>query len=180
MRLHSGQIFHAGRRVRLPVSVCPRGAALARCGRRAEYGHLDLDQIKDAVVAILTLELPAMYADHHVLEVRRLLLALLGVQDVYASSAFRVAEVTYDPTKINDLEIQIKLDEAGYLGEWSVLAETGKAVGSGDGPNTFLRHTSVYDPVRHVVSFAQSVNHQGRPLWPCPGMGPIKSMDEEN
>ena len=131
-------------------------------------------------MAILSLELPAMYADHHVIEVRRLLLALLGVQDVYASSAFRVAEVTYDPTKINDLEIQVKLDEAGYLGEWSVLAETGKAVGSGDGPNTFLRHTSVYEQVKHVVSFTQNVSHQGRPLWPCPGMGPIRGMEEEN
>lgn len=126
-----------------------------------------------------TLELPAMYADHHVLEVRRILFALPGVQDVYASSAFRVVKVTYDPAKINDLEIQVKLDEAGYVGEWSVLTEAGKAVGSGDGPNAFLRHTSVYEQVKQVVSFAQNVGDQGRPLWPCPGMGPIRDMDEE-
>ena len=131
-------------------------------------------------MAKLTLELSTMYADHHVIEVRRILLALPGVQDVYASSAFRVVEATYDPAKINDLEIQVKLDEAGYLGEWSVLAETGKAVGSGDGPNAFLRHTSVYEQVKRVVSFSQNVSHQGRPLWPCPGMGPIRGMEEEN
>lgn len=131
-------------------------------------------------MAKLTLELSAMYADHHVIEVRRLLLALPGVQAVYASSAFRAVEITYDSATINDLEIQIKLDEVGYLGEWSVLAETGKPVGSGDGPNTFLRHTSVYEQVKHVISFAQNVSYQGRPLWPCPGMGPIRGMDEEN
>jgi len=131
-------------------------------------------------MAKLTLELPTMYADHHVIEVRRILLALPGVQDVYASSAFRVVEVTYDPAKINDQEIQAKLGQAGYLEEWSVLTETGKAVGSGDGPNTFLRHTAVYEQVKHVISFTQNVSYQGRPLWPCPGMGPIRDMDEEN
>jgi len=130
-------------------------------------------------MAELTLELPAMYADHHVVEVRRILLALPGVQDVYASSAFRVVELTYDPAKINDQEIQARLGEAGYLEKWSVLTETGKAVGSGDGPNMFLRHTSVYAQVKQVVSFAQNVSYQGQPLWPCPGMGVIRDMDEE-
>ena len=43
-------------------------------------------------------KLPAMYADHHVVEVRRILLEMPGVQDVYASSAFQVADVTFDPT----------------------------------------------------------------------------------
>jgi copper chaperone CopZ len=130
-------------------------------------------------MAKLTLELPTMYADHHVIEVRRILLALPGVQDVYASSAFRVVEITYDPAQTNDQEIRARLDEAGYLEEWPVLTETGKAVGSGDGPNTFLRHTSVYEQVKQTVSFAQNVSNQGRPLWPCPGMGVIKTMDEE-
>jgi hypothetical protein len=76
-------------------------------------------------------------------------------------------------------EMRGKLEEAGYLGDLSVLAETGKAVGSGEGPNTFLRHTAVYEQSRQVVGFSQNVGYQGRPLWPCPGMGPIRGMDEE-
>jgi hypothetical protein len=28
------------------------------------------------------------------------------------------------------------------------------------------------------VSFSQKVQHQGRALWPCPGLGAVK-MDEE-
>ena len=73
----------------------------------------------------VTYETPSLYGDHHVTEVRRILLVLPGVADVYASSAFQVVEVTYDPEKINDLEIAMKLDEAGYLGEWTVPIESG-------------------------------------------------------
>ena len=58
-----------------------------------------------------------MYGDHHVIEVRRLLLELPGVQDVYASSAFQVVEVTYDPAQLDAGAITARLDEAGYLGD---------------------------------------------------------------
>jgi copper chaperone CopZ len=70
-----------------------------------------------------TFDAPVLYADHHVTEVRRILLELEGVTDVYASSAFQIIEVNYDETKINDLQIAIKLDEAGYLGEWTIPIE---------------------------------------------------------
>lgn len=126
----------------------------------------------------LTLELPAMYGDHHVVEVRRLLLEMPGVEDVYASSAFRVVEITYDPAKVNDLEIKVKLDNAGYLGEWSVIAEPGTPTPK-NGKERFYRHTAVYEQTRLVVSFAQQVGEAPRALWPCPGMGTIKEMDED-
>ena len=71
-------------------------------------------------------ELPAMYADHHVVEVRRILLETPGVEDVYASSAFQVAEVTYDPDTTSESAIAQKLEEAGYLGDFVVTAEAGK------------------------------------------------------
>ena len=127
----------------------------------------------------VTFQVPAMYGDHHVVEVRRILSAIPGVQDVYASSAFHVVQVTYDEGQTNDLDLQVKLDNAGYLGEWSILTETGKAVGSGEGIPPFLRHTATYEQLRQTVSFAQNVSYQGRPLWPCPGMGVFKGMDEE-
>lgn len=127
-----------------------------------------------------TFETPALYGDHHVSEVRQLLLKLPGVEDVYASSAFQVIEVTYDPSKINDLEIAVKLDEAGYLGEWSPPIETGvKAYQSESDTKPFFRHTAAYEQTRHMVTFAQNVSFLGRPLWPCPGMGIIsKNADE--
>jgi copper chaperone CopZ len=124
-------------------------------------------------------QVPTMYGDHHVVEVRRILSAIPGVQDVYASSAFGIVEITYDEGQTNDIDLQVKLDNAGYMGEWSILTETGKAVVSGEGNSPFMRHTASYEQLRQTVSFAQNVSYQGRPLWPCPGMGVIKGMDEE-
>ena len=125
-----------------------------------------------------TFEVPALYADHHVTEVRRILLEVEGVIEVYASSAFQVVEVKYDDTKINDLEIAIRLDEAGYLGEWTLPTETGAAAQSAEGQKQFFRHSITYETTKQTVSFGQTVSYQGRPLWHCPGIGAVK-MDEE-
>ena len=122
---------------------------------------------------IKTFETPALYGDHHVSEVRRILLELTGVSEVYASSAFQVIEVKYDPAKINAEQITACLEEAGYLGEVPMLIETGIAVEKKEGDN-FFRHTAVYETIKETVSFAQRVDYNGRPLWPCPGLGAVK------
>ena len=124
-----------------------------------------------------TFEVPALYADHHVLEVRQILAGIPGVQEVYASSAFQVIEVDYDEKMTNDIEIALKLDEAGYLGEWTAPIEIGAFQALSD-EKPFFRHTQVQESVRHVVSFGQNVNSTGKPLWPCPGMVPNKKMEE--
>jgi copper chaperone CopZ len=131
-----------------------------------------------APVKTVTIEIPNLFGDHHVIEIRKILLSLPGVQDVYASSAFRVVEITYDPNITNDLELSIKLDEAGYLGEWSIPVESGDAAYQQDSAKPFFRHTAVYENMQHVVSFAQNTVSASRPLWNCPGMGVIKSMEE--
>lgn len=125
-----------------------------------------------------TFEIPTLYGDHHVLEVRRVLFAIPGVKDVYASSAFQTVEVTYDESLTNDLEIAVKLDEAGYLGEWSIPVEIGATTPTGNGKKAFFRHTEVYETTRNVVSFAQVIRDVPKPLWPCPGMGVIKKMED--
>ena len=129
---------------------------------------------------IKTFEVPALFGDHHVTEVRRILLEMEGVKDVYASSAFQIVEVTYNEKKINDQQIAAKLDEAGYLGELKVPVEMGVAAQQGDGSKPFFRHTTTYETIKQNVSFAQRVNYQGRPLWPCPGIGAIKMKEAEN
>lgn len=124
-----------------------------------------------------TFEAPALYGDHHVSEVRRILLELTGVSDVYASSAFQVIEVQYDPEKITAEQISACLETAGYLGEVPMLIETGVAAEKIGGDH-FFRHTAVYETVKETVSFAQRVDYSGRPLWPCPGMGAVKVNEE--
>ena len=123
-----------------------------------------------------TFEAPALYGDHHVSEVRRILEGLTGVSDVYASSAFQVIEVTFDPEKISAEEISKQLENEGYLGELPMISETGIAVEKKEGDGVF-RHTAVYETIKDTVSFAQSVRYPGRPLWPCPGLGPVRQND---
>ncbi len=130
-------------------------------------------------MTVLTLELPAMYGDHHVVEVRHILLSLDGVEDVYASSGFRAAEITYNAKKITKAEITAKLEEAGYLGELPIPRETDTPANENNGTGTFFRHTEAYAQTSRVVSFGQNIGFTGRALWPCPGMKPIRSVDEE-
>ncbi len=123
-----------------------------------------------------TFAVPALYGDHHVTEVRRILQGLTGVSDVYASSAFQVIEVTFDPEKISAKDIEKQLEEAGYLGELPLVSEAGRAIERKNGDERF-RHTTVYETVKTTVAFAQTVPPSGRPLWPCPGMGAVKRDD---
>ena len=129
----------------------------------------------------ISIEVPAMYGDHHVVEVRRLLLEAPGVVDVYASSAFRVVEVAYDPAKGSPERYQSILGEAGYLGELPIPVEAETAAYNTGNIPANLRHTEVYEATRQVVSFSQVVANTGRALWPCPGIGTIKTLklDEE-
>jgi copper chaperone CopZ len=126
----------------------------------------------------LVLELPSLYGDHHVTEVRRILFALDGVEDVYASSSFHTVEVTYDAAKIDPDAIQTVLAEAGYLDELPIPQEAGA---SAPVEERFFRHSASFRQVGKV-SFTQEVSYFGRPLWPCPGMGPIKAqtLEEDN
>ena len=126
----------------------------------------------------LTLDLPAMYGDHHVIEVRRILMEQAGVEDVLASSGFHTIEVSYDPDQITADAITARLNEAGYLEPIAVPLETGQAAYTQDASLTHFRHTAAYTQVGQTVSFAQSVSFTGRPLWPCPGMGPIHALEE--
>ncbi len=129
-------------------------------------------------MASFTVELPTMYADHHVVEVRRLLFELTGVKDVYASSAFHVVDVDYDEAKLDAEAITSALDKAGYLGEMPVAVEVGAGKAKGNGSKAFFRHTAAFTQTGTTVGFAQKVPETGRPLWPCPGMGVIQKDEE--
>jgi len=124
-------------------------------------------------------EVPLMYADHHVLEVRRILQQLPGVKDIYASSCFQCVEVTFDPSQISREEIAAKLSEAGYIGDVPAPAERGIAV-TQDDQQPFFRHTAAFEQARNVVTFTQNINYSGRALWPCPGMGLVRTHVEED
>ena len=126
----------------------------------------------------ITIDLPKMYGDHHVTDVRRILLAMPGVEDVYASSAFRVARARIDPVKVSEADLRAKLEEAGYLGDQTIETEAWKTGTPADVVDNPFRHTAALENVKGVA-FGQKVEESaGRSLWPCPGMGPVQKMDE--
>jgi copper chaperone CopZ len=128
----------------------------------------------------ITINTPALYGDHHVTEVHRLLGELPGIEQVYASSAFHAVEVTYDPDKVEEAAIKGKLDETGYTGELSVAMEADAATYlEADRSQSFFRHTEVFETTKEVVSFSQNVSYSGRPLWHCPGFGVITNTMED-
>jgi copper chaperone CopZ len=125
----------------------------------------------------VVLNVPAMYGDHHVIEVRRIMLELTGVQDVYASSYLKTVEVSFDPSQITEEAIRAKLDKAGYLREPTIAQETGNAAYGRNQADTFFRHTIAYAQTGKTVSFAQDVAE--RPLIPCPGMDYLPEKMED-
>jgi len=62
----------------------------------------------------LVLDMPRMFADHHVLKVRDVLKGTDGVGDVFASSAWRQVMISYDPAKAKPKAIEKALADAGY------------------------------------------------------------------
>ena len=65
-------------------------------------------------MASVTINTPAMFADHHVLKARETLLAIEGINDVYASSAWQAVIVSYDPEAVQPEVIEQALIQAGY------------------------------------------------------------------
>jgi hypothetical protein len=120
----------------------------------------------------VTFQTPAVYGDHHVLEVRKLLTVLPGVTEVYASSCFHRVEIGFDPTQITADTLRAKLGEAGYLDDLPSPSEVSAVFPK--------RLATSYEQVRNTVSFSQVVVVQDRPAWPCPGMGILRVEDPKH
>ena len=121
----------------------------------------------------ITFDVPAMYADHHVTEVRRILLDIPGVQEVIASSAFLAVEIAFDPAQIDEPALRDALDAAGYLRPLETAVETGQA----EDNRAFPRHSAVIQQVGRTVSFAQDIPSPGLPVLSCPGIGVLRMED---
>jgi len=120
----------------------------------------------------ITLTVPSMYADHHVLAVRAVLLALPGVSDVYASSAFKQVKVTFDPGVITEDKIRTALTAVGYE-----LDHAKPIIIPVTYPEA-ARHTAAYEGIGRTVVFVQEAG-----TWlpdgphPCPGFE-VREMEE--
>jgi copper chaperone CopZ len=133
--------------------------------------------MREGDMTSVAIDVPVMYADHHVVEVRRILFEVPGVEAVDASSAFQVVKIEYDPEKTSEDILKQALDKNGYLGDLQVPMESGEPAVGSDG-ETYFRHTAAYEAVGTTISFGQEIATSKRPLWPCPGMSPAPKMDE--
>lgn len=71
-----------------------------------------------------TLTVPTMYGDHHVTRVKNLLSPLAGVQNVIASSAFKLVVVEFDESKMSQDALVQALTDAGYAPGTETVVET--------------------------------------------------------
>ena len=107
-------------------------------------------------MASVVFAVPAMYADHHVVEVRRILHDVPGVRVVYASSAFGVVEIDFDADQTSAEELQRRLDETGYRSPLPTPRESGEPASGG--PTTdgdFRRRTTSSAPTGAAIAFRQ-------------------------
>lgn len=116
-------------------------------------------------------DLPFLFGDHHVIEVKRLINEIPGVMDSYVSSSFHIVEVTYDQDMTGPEKITACLEEAGYIGEDIIPEEIGVSSTSDKMNSPFFRKTNIYETTQKVVSFKQNLLLSNRRTWPCPGFG---------
>jgi copper chaperone CopZ len=62
----------------------------------------------------LIFDMPSMYGDHHVLKVRDVLADIEGIEEVYASSAWKQLMISFDPKKVKAADLEKALSDAGY------------------------------------------------------------------
>jgi copper chaperone CopZ len=106
----------------------------------------------------LVLKLPDMYGDHRVIEVRRLITALPGVQSVYASAAWQRVEVEFDPAQTDAEAIRRALLAAGYGVEGDLPP-----------PASPLVRALTDLPEAAIEPITEKVPAQAGDFGPCPG-----------
>jgi hypothetical protein len=87
-------------------------------------------------------------------------------------------EVQYDPAQTDLSAIQAALEQTGYTQEPAFITESG-TVKSVSRDDVFFRHTAAYQQLGKSISFAQDIQSQQRPLWPCPGFGTVSTQTRE-
>ena len=71
---------------------------------------------------------PDLWADHHVIKVRKVLGEAPGVANVHASSAFKEIAVEYDGKATNPDQLAKLLADAGYPPATGISPDDGKVV----------------------------------------------------
>jgi copper chaperone CopZ len=74
---------------------------------------------------VLSIPVPGMWADHHVLAIRKLLSKIPGVGDVRASALERTVAITYDAAQTDPAALDAALADKGYTDTFETSDESG-------------------------------------------------------
>jgi hypothetical protein len=77
---------------------------------------------------IESISLPAMFGDHHVVQVRQIVAALPGVKDIRASASRRKLSVTFNRAQLTLEALRAALTQGGF----APGAAPAEAIGTGD------------------------------------------------
>ena len=121
----------------------------------------------------LVLTIPALYGDHHTLEIRSILGGLKGVMLTYVSPAAHQVSLRYEPSEITREAIEQAIAQRGYpVGS----PDTAYPVSSAE---RATRHSAAYSGTGEALAFSESTPQWlNRPLWPCPGLEPIRLVED--
>jgi hypothetical protein len=110
----------------------------------------------------ITLGIPAMYGDHHVMAVRTIFASLSGASVVYASAAFQQIAIAWEPSQISRQQIEDALTAQGYVPGQPVSVPQLPAAHHMEYVTAF---GAAQDTVRFSVGAAPADGHP----TPCPG-----------
>ena len=122
----------------------------------------------------LILSIPTLFGDHHTSAVREILEDISGVADVQVSAAFSQVSLQYDPDQVKPEALQSALAEQGYDPGQAELTFPTSAT------ERATRHSAAVVTAGEALAFHETApSWEGRPLWPCPGMSVVPTIDEE-
>jgi len=121
----------------------------------------------------LILTIPALYGDHHTLEIRSILGGLRGVTVTLVSPALHQVVLRYEPSEIAREAIEQTLAGRGYpVGSPETAYPVSRA-------ERATRHSAAYSGTGEALAFSESAPQWlNRPLWPCPGLEPMRSVED--
>jgi hypothetical protein len=121
----------------------------------------------------LILTVPALYGDHHTLEVRSILQGIKGVSVKYVSPAAHHIALGYEPSETSPQAIEQALAQRGYLPGAPETAYPSSPA------ERATRHSAAYSGTGEALAFSETAPQWlNRPLWPCPGLEPIRIVED--
>ena len=123
-------------------------------------------------------EIPVLYADHHVLEIKNILKEVEGIKDFFISSAFKIVKIDFDESAISEEELKTLLVKAGYHGDLGFENEEFSTEPGSKGHKKHYRKGVLYTQTGLTQGFKQNVTKTTRKEWPIPGMGVLDVGEE--